>query len=152
VSASIEEGTTGSSAAIRSFDGDNRFLSNFWPTADGRSNEHWYQASKCTDPAARERILALPTPGAAKRAGQEAEVLPYWDDIKVQVMADGLARKFAEPELGTRLLMAGDVQLIEGNDWGDVFWGVDKGTGEGRNVLGILLMGVRASLRASRTR
>ena len=38
--------------------------------------------------------------------------------------------------------------LVEGNSWGDEFWGVCEGRGENR--LGCLLMDVRSDLRAAR--
>ena len=38
-----------------------------------------------------------------------------------------------------------DRVLIEGNDWGDTFWGMTDG--EGENHLGKILMRVRAELR-----
>lgn len=136
--------------AITRFQGEHRFLSNFWPTADGKTVEHVYQAAKCADSDDSARILALPTAGEAKRAGQEVVLRADWSDVRVQVMADAVARKFVEPELRQMLLDTGDAKLVEGNTWGDVFWGVDMTTGEGRNALGILLMGVRASLRAAR--
>lgn len=44
-----------------------------------------------------------------------------------------------------RLLETGDAMLIEGNTWGDTFWGVCNG--QGLNVLGNLLMEIRQELR-----
>jgi len=44
-----------------------------------------------------------------------------------------------------RLLATGDQELIEGNTWGDRFWGVCDG--EGQNQLGRLLMELRNELR-----
>lgn len=139
-----------STTPITSFSGEYRFLSNFWPTADGKTAEHHYQAAKCAEYADAVRIMGSPTAGAAKRAGQDVELRDDWYDVRVQVMADAVARKFADPELGRMLLSTGDALLVEGNTWGDVFWGVDADTGEGHNILGDLLMGVRASLRAAR--
>jgi predicted NAD-dependent protein-ADP-ribosyltransferase YbiA (DUF1768 family) len=45
------------------------------------------------------------------------------------------------------LLETGDAELIEGNDWGDTFWGVCGG--KGNNFLGKLLMEVRKELRSA---
>jgi hypothetical protein len=42
------------------------------------------------------------------------------------------------------LLLTGDEELIEGNFWGDVFWGVCNGVG--KNHLGKILMEVRSEL------
>lgn len=43
------------------------------------------------------------------------------------------------------LLKTGDEELVEGNTWGDTFWGVCKG--KGRNELGKILMKVREEFR-----
>lgn len=43
-------------------------------------------------------------------------------------------------------MLTGDAELIEGNNWGDTFWGVCNGRGE--NMLGKLLMEIRDYLRA----
>ena len=43
------------------------------------------------------------------------------------------------------LLATADEELVEVNEWGDCYWGVCRGVGE--NVLGKLLMRVRAELR-----
>ena len=59
-----------------------------------------------------------------------------------------LAQKFrlGQP-LGLRLIATGDAELVEGNTWGDRYWGVVDGVGENR--LGELLMDRRAELRAA---
>jgi predicted NAD-dependent protein-ADP-ribosyltransferase YbiA (DUF1768 family) len=59
---------------------------------------------------------------------------------------EGLVRqKFSkDPVLRQRLLDTGDQDLVEGNTWGDTFWGVCRG--QGSNWLGRILMDVRAEL------
>jgi predicted NAD-dependent protein-ADP-ribosyltransferase YbiA (DUF1768 family) len=53
--------------------------------------------------------------------------------------------KFANhPELLKQLLATGDEELVEGNGWGDRFWGKVDDIGE--NNLGKILMGVRREL------
>jgi predicted NAD-dependent protein-ADP-ribosyltransferase YbiA (DUF1768 family) len=60
-------------------------------------------------------------------------------------MRELLRQKFAKPSiLADRLIDTGNCQLIEGNYWGDTFWGVCKGKGE--NWLGKLLMEIRAEI------
>ena len=44
------------------------------------------------------------------------------------------------------LIDTGDQELIEGNWWGDRFWGVDLKTNQGQNHLGMLLMKIRSEL------
>jgi hypothetical protein len=55
-----------------------------------------------------------------------------------------LAQKFSYPYYRDLLLATGDAELIEGNVWNDVFWGVCNGIG--KNWLGKLLMQVREVL------
>jgi ribA/ribD-fused uncharacterized protein len=152
--------------AIIDFDREYRFLSNFgaggatmyaieFPTI-----EHAFAAAKIdpkdprhtTDPYAQMReIAALPTPGLAKRAGRKALMRTDWDEVKPQLVLELVRRKFADPELAKKLLATGDRPLYEGNTWGDRIWGVVENDGflEGRNLLGEILMTVRAELRAA---
>lgn len=128
------------------------FLSNFYPSPiviGGRTwptVEHYFQAAKSHDPSDWEAILANPSPGAAKRVGRTCALRPDWEAIKLVVMRQALEAKFsAGSQLAQQLLDTGDELLVEGNGWGDRFWGVD-GTGE--NWLGGLLMMRRAELRS----
>lgn len=137
---------------IREFRGEFRFLSNFWPSpvpwrdVTFPSVEHAFQASKTTDADWIARIAAAATPGDAKRLGRQAPLRPDWEQVKVKVMAALLKRKFTDPALRAKLLATGDAALIEGNTWGDIFWGVDLRTGAGQNNLGQLLMTLRQML------
>jgi predicted NAD-dependent protein-ADP-ribosyltransferase YbiA (DUF1768 family) len=64
-------------------------------------------------------------------------------------MRELLREKFwQEPERSV-LLATGDVELIEGNWWGDQFWGQCP-VGKGENWLGRLLMELRRDLRSDR--
>ena len=60
-------------------------------------------------------------------------------------MEDFLRQKFTDSDLKEKLLATGDAELIEGNHWGDVIWGVCNGIGE--NNLGKLLMNIRNDLK-----
>lgn len=133
---------------IRSFTGQWRFLSNFhscvvkvndwtFPTL-----EHAYQAAKSENPHDWAYIRALSSPGQAKGAGRRLKMRPDWDDIKIEVMRELIEIKFSNPQLRQLLVNTGDAQLIEGNTWGDTFWGVCQGIG--RNHLGQLLMQERS--------
>lgn len=135
---------------IAEFQGEHRWLSNFEGgpvTLDGiqyPTVEHAYQAAKSLDPKEREIVKGASTPGAAKQAGKKVTIRPDWDQVKISVMEDLLRQKFAEPTLKAKLIATGNVDLIEGNNWGDTFWGVSKGKGE--NNLGKLLMKIRSEL------
>lgn len=54
--------------------------------------------------------------------------------------------KFRHYGMRVALVGTGDAMLVEGNTWGDKFWGVCRG--EGENQLGKLLMERRAFLAA----
>jgi predicted NAD-dependent protein-ADP-ribosyltransferase YbiA (DUF1768 family) len=53
-----------------------------------------------------------------------------------------LENKFGDYELRERLNSTKGCELIEGNTWGDKFWGQCP-LGNGRNELGKLLMSIR---------
>lgn len=140
---------------IHEFQGRYRFLSNFWPsvvTYDGErypTVEHAYQAAKSDDPAYRLRISVETqgSPSVAKRIGRSAKLRPDWDAVKLDIMLGLLRQKFSpgHEELREQLLNTGDAELVEGNTWGDTFWGRCRGTGY--NHLGRLLMQVRREIR-----
>ena len=62
-------------------------------------------------------------------------------------MLSGLGYKFIGTLLEPLLLATGDAELIEGNNWGDTYWG--KCNGQGLNRLGILLMQIRDYIRSN---
>lgn len=136
---------------IYEFTYENGFLSNFHPaevTFEGMrfpSVEHAYQAAKMLDREERFNILRATTPGLAKRLGRSTMHLRAdWERVKEEIMLDLLRQKFAADPLRARLLATGDSVLIEGNSWGDRYWGVSGG--QGLNRLGMLLMDVRREL------
>lgn len=141
---------------ITAFKGDYFFLSNFYrcsmlyagclaPTA-----EHHYQAAKTVSALERDLVLGAASPGIAKRLGRNVTIRSDWEESKVDVMREILQAKFGNPVLRRELLSTGDTLLIEGNTWGDRIWGTTKnssGIYEGENLLGKLLMELRASIR-----
>lgn len=135
---------------ITSFFGDYRFLSNFWPckvTLDGisyRSVEHAYVAAKSLDPFMRMGIAAVPEASQVKRFGRKLILRPDWDEVRLPIMENLIDQKFNDVRLGMQLLATANAELVEGNTWGDVFWGICKGVGENR--LGKLLMAKRLQL------
>jgi ribA/ribD-fused uncharacterized protein len=131
-------------STIEAFNGPYRFLSNFFIPVHDKSNEHYYQAEKAQWPDERLWVLDAPTPGLAKKRGRKVALRPDWDEIKDEVMLRLLRRKFKNAGLARLLLATQDADLIEGNHWGDTYWGVCGGIGE--NKLGKLLMQVRREL------
>jgi ribA/ribD-fused uncharacterized protein len=136
---------------ISAFQGKYRFLSNFWPTVvhyDGlafSSVEAAYQAAKCPEAESRLAFQNI-GPSEAKKLGRSIRLRSDWDEIKLRVMLDLLREKFgpSHEELREQLRNTGDAELVEGNYWGDRYWGVCNGTGE--NHLGKLLMQVRQEI------
>lgn len=138
---------------ITSFQGEYRFLSNFWPAPlkvigiPYLNSEAAYQACKTLDMTMRRQFSNLQG-SEAKYLGRTLNIRPDWNDgvTKVECMELCLWAKFAmNQDLKQRLIDTGDRQLIESNTWGDTFWGVCRGKGE--NVLGQLLMEIRTNIR-----
>ena len=140
---------------VVSFTGTYKFLSNFYPCQvklDGvvySSVEHAYQAAKTLDLGERKPFHAhpLPTAGQSKKMGRKLKMRPDWESVKLRVMEDLLKQKFKDSSLQFQLLETGDADLVEGNTWGDSFWGVDSRKG-GQNHLGKLLMQIRDSYKS----
>jgi ribA/ribD-fused uncharacterized protein len=136
---------------ITTFLSKHRFLSNFYESPvvyEGityPSSEHAYQAAKSLDPVVRQRMANVSTPGKVKKAGRQITLRPDWEQVKLDVMAEIVLLKFMQnDELKQKLLETGNEELVEGNTWGDTYWGVCNGVGE--NHLGKILMRVRQIL------
>ncbi len=136
---------------------DHGFLSNFassrvefegmfFPTV-----EHGFVAAKTLDVSQREHIQTIATPGRVKRFGRKLVLRADWEEVKVDVMRQLVSAKFFTHEnLGDLLIGTAPLPIFEANGWGDKVWGVDAVTGQGANLLGIILMEVRESLIAQR--
>jgi len=147
----MEEQARAEAGTIGPFQGEWRWLSNFWPcevVLDGvtyPSTEHAYQAAKLMDPELRERVRWEVRPNDAKRLARSVPARTGWEEMKVGVMLDLLRQKFRHPKLRAKLLATGDCPIVELNWWKDFFWGVCDGVGQ--NMLGKLLMQVRDEAR-----
>jgi len=133
---------------IDSFRGEYSFLSNFYgvPIKLGKcifpSSEHAYQTAKTKDKKLRKQIAQAKTPGEAKRIGRTIKLIENWEKQRVEIMYKILRAKFSQhKDLMDKLLATEDAELIEGNTWGDRYWGMCRGRGE--NKLGKLLMLLR---------
>lgn len=116
------------------------------------TSEHAYQAGKARKPAVREWLMAAPSPALLAMAAHGLyywDVAPGWSTSKFDRMRAVLRAKFTQHgDLHDLLLSTGDAKLIEtatvDNDvnrlWGEV-------NGVGRNMLGVMLMELRAELR-----
>ena len=118
-----------------------------FPTA-----EHAYQAGKPRKESVRKWLMSAPTPCLVAMAAHGLytwDIRPDWSKIKFHRMRAVLRAKFTQHEdLRALLLSTGNARLVESTrvdnavnrTWGEV-------NGKGRNMLGILLMEVRALLR-----
>lgn len=143
--------------SITSFKGSHRFLSNFWPSPirvkTGRvypTVEHAYQCAKFFNAGNNifHEIYEAKTAAETKKLAKKYKnhIAEDWDIVKYDYMKFYVTLKFEQnPDLATMLKETGDAELIEGNTWGDVYWGVCKGVGE--NNLGKILMEVREKLK-----
>lgn len=152
---------------INKFEGRYRYLSNFYPCKieyqgiTYPSTEHFYVAMKVNDEQLisgkyytsadfREMIASIDSPGKIKRIGREIKLRSDWETKKFEVMNWCVRYKFKKNEdLKELLLSTGDQELIEGNHWHDVIWGVCTCSKcpKGQNNLGKILMEVREEIR-----
>jgi ribA/ribD-fused uncharacterized protein len=130
------------------------WMSNFAPysiSLDGKlwpTSEHYFQSRKFEDSAIQERIRKTNSPMQAARIGRDRKLKLRrdWDSIKVAAMRKALSAKFTQhAELREALLATGDAKIIEHTE-NDSYW-ADGGNGAGKNLLGILLMELRATLK-----
>lgn len=156
---------------VTSFSSTYRFLSNPFPRpvwfedVTYPSAEHAFQAAKTLDWDTRRRIAGTGlTWQEAKSAGRSLQLRPGWDKIRRAVMLQVLLAKFTQnDDLGDALAATGDRMLLEGNWWGDTYWGAVKrghrqwsadltwwqhwdGVWAGGNWLGVALMHARYML------
>ncbi len=136
---------------INSFSGKYLFLSNFFPSSVVYQAlvyptvEHAFQATKCVRQEDHDKVRKTFYPAKAKQLGKSFQRRANWNEIKQDVMYKLVTNKFKVPALRQLLLATGNKELIEGNYWGDTYWGVCKGVGT--NHLGKILMRVREDIR-----
>lgn len=156
---------------IEGFNGEYRFLSNFFPLQPGhirewdeyfQTAEHFYQAEKFRHTHVKywQEVIDAPTPGKAKKLAAQGEeagwVKADFHKMKLQWMGYTISKKFdlgnkIGSNLAIMLMATGEAELVELNNWGDKFWGKVNDTllGQlGNNHLGSLLMKRRETLNA----
>jgi ribA/ribD-fused uncharacterized protein len=142
---------------IASFRDEYKFLSNFyeepfdWRGIEFQSSEQAFAYAKtffADNPEYwQKEVLESKGPKDAKNAGRMAKInITEWDKNRVKYMREIVHAKFAQPgtDLVGKLINTGSAMLVEGNTWGDKFWGrcLDKTSGKmvGYNKLGVILM------------
>jgi ribA/ribD-fused uncharacterized protein len=115
----------------------------YWMTS-----EHYFQAQKFVDTPHEEEVRQAKTPKEAANMGRERHrpLRDDWESVKDDIMRKVVLRKFeTHEEIRNILLSTGDKILVE-KTTGDMYWGCGT-DGTGKNMLGIILMEVRAILR-----
>lgn len=114
-----------------------------WPTS-----EHYFQAQKFTGTPHVEELRSEVSPMVVARMGRSRQrpLRADWNEVKDDIMRKAVLRKFESHEdIRAILLGTGDEELVE-DTTDDYYWGRGT-TGTGKNMLGIILMEVRAILR-----
>lgn len=117
----------------------------FWPTT-----EHYFQAQKFAGTPHVEELRQAKSAMAVAKMGRERTrpLRPDWEAVKDDAMRRALRAKFeAHADIRAELLGTGNEELIEATT-DDCYWGVGT-EGTGKNMLGVLLMELRAELRAA---
>ena len=152
--------------AIEQFRGDYFFLSNMYPlTVPIQSEcgllvptaEHAYQSAKFLDPEIQYMIASLSSGKETKAVAHELEakglaLCPGWYTARIGIMLSIERQKFQlNDDIAEKLVLTDGEELVEGNPWGDRFWGVcPVGSRDGENQLGKSLTIVRHELKTSR--
>ncbi|HSI61977.1 MAG TPA: NADAR family protein [Candidatus Saccharimonadia bacterium] len=113
-----------------------------------RTTEHYFQAQKFAGTSHEEELRMAESPMVVARMGRSRKrpLRKDWEIVKDDIMREAVRAKFSQhKELRELLLNTGDAELIE-HTANDSYW-ADGGDGSGKNMLGIILMEVRADLR-----
>jgi ribA/ribD-fused uncharacterized protein len=116
----------------------------WWPTA-----EHFYQSQKFSGMPYADLIRAAATPRRAADLGRDASRphRPDWQQVRDDVMYRAVIAKFgAHADIRATLLSTGDEPIVEDSP-NDYYWG-QGADGTGRNMLGLILVRVRAGYAA----
>jgi ribA/ribD-fused uncharacterized protein len=137
---------------IERFKDEFHFLSNMYLVdihyngIDFNSVEQAYQYQKTTSTREGLKVLKCNDPKKVKGIAKGFKFIREdWNDVRLGIMYNLLWIKFNNPQLKEALLLTDGWELVEGNWWGDIFYGVCDGVGE--NYLGKLLMKVRDKLK-----
>ena len=116
-----------------------------------RTSEHFYQAMKMPKDRLDLRAeLAAMGQYETKKAVRDKMKFKWRDDWSeeesLKVMEHILRFKFKAGTSWAAKLVETEGEIVENNNWGDVFWGFDVNQGRGENHLGKILMKLRSEL------
>lgn len=118
----------------------------FWSTV-----EHYYQAQKFVGTEDEGLITLIrnaktPTEAAALGRDRTHKLRPDWEEVKLQVMWQGVLAKFLKhTDIQVILLDTGEELIVEDSPT-DYYWGCGQDQ-TGQNQLGKILMTVRQEIR-----
>ena len=151
---------------INNFRNEYFFLSNFYPCEITYDNitypsvEHYYVAHKSnttqiinnkslSDIEYKKYISSVKNASFVKKIGSDIKIRSDWENIKKEVMYNGLKIKFEDDILKNKLKDTKELYIKENNLWHDNFYGsciCSKCNDKGKNILGKLLMKIRKEL------
>lgn len=112
-----------------------------------KTSEHYFQAMKFEGTKYETMVREARSPKDAANLGRRRDfpLRKDWETIKDDVMRCAVTKKFeTHEEIAKLLLSTGDSDIVE-NAPSDYYWGCGK-DGSGKNMLGKILMEVRAKL------
>jgi|GEM_PF-289478 len=113
-----------------------------WPTS-----EHYFQAKKFAGTPDEEELRRASTPSLVADLGRDRKraLRPDWETVKDDVMRIAVRAKITQHDALRRALLAtGQETLVEKTN-SDYYWGCGS-DGSGKNMLGQILMELRAEL------
>ena len=113
-----------------------------------RTVEHYFQAQKFAGTEHEEELRNTPSPMVVARMGRARKrpLRPDWEETKDDIMSEAVFAKFDQnADVRDLLLSTGDEEIVE-KTTRDHYWGCGT-DGTGKNMLGKILMEVRAKLR-----
>ena len=120
--------------------------------AHWNTSEHYFQAQKFAGTEWEEAIRKAGSPKEAANLGRRKDLplRPDWERVKVGIMKEPVLAKFkAHAPIRDILLATGTEDIIE-NAPHDSYWGCGQ-DGNGKNMLGKILVEVREMLRTPQT-
>ena len=139
------------------FKNEHKWLSNFEPCEIElhgniyQSVESAYQSEKSNNENWK-RFCLNNSSRDVKIASKKIKIRKDWNDVKLRIMENLLKQKFSKEPFKKLLLQTGDENIVEGNYWNDVEWGVDltRSPNIGENHLGRIIMKIRDNLKENK--
>lgn len=117
------------------------------------TSEHYFQSMKFvrSDPEWQKAVRQAPSPNKAATMGRSRAhpLRPDWDEVKDDYMRYAVLLKFAWNPGAKKVLLSTRGKIIENSGARDSYWG-NGADGNGKNMLGRILVETREALREDR--